>query len=251
MVVTARILPHAGHDIRHGRGKVVVDNAYRAVVFYRQSGFVRSGHEPAVCRCVAPRMYETRTMRRLLRKVVPGTRAIREHASLRSIFGRLLISADLWHLNRASVAWAVSIGLFTAWVPVPFQMVLAAGAAILVRCNLPIAVASVWVSNAVTVAPMFYAAHQLGEWLLGIPPGEFRIELSLRWLLEELGQVWQPFLFGCFVLGLASAILGQFAIRLLWRAHVMVSWRERRLRRRRNGLDLSRSRTDRRGEGHP
>ena len=174
-------------------------------------------------------------MRRLLRKVIPGAREIRGHASLRHVFGRLLLNANLWHLNRSSVAWAVSIGLFTAWVPVPFQMVLAAGAAILARCNLPVAVVLVWISNPVTVAPLFFAAHKLGGWMLGIPPGEFRIELSVRWLLDELGEVWEPFLLGCFVMGLASAILGQVAIRLVWRAHVMVSWRERRIRRRRNG----------------
>lgn len=172
-------------------------------------------------------------MKRLLRKVVPEARSIRGHATLRSVFGRLLLSPDLWHLNRASVAWAVSVGLFAAWAPVPFQMVLAAGVAILVRCNLPVAVTLVWVSNPVTVAPMFYSAYKLGEWMLDLPPGEFRIELSLRWLLDELGQVWEPFLLGCLVMGLASAVLGQVAIRLVWRAHVMASWRERRIQRRR------------------
>ena len=171
-------------------------------------------------------------MRRLLRRVVPGACGLRTHASLRRVFGRMLLSADLWHLNRGSVAWAVSIGLFTAWVPVPFQMLLAAGVAILIRCNLPVAVALVWISNPVTVAPLFIAAHRLGAWVLDVPPGDPRIELSLRWLLDELGKVWEPFLLGCFVLGIGSAILGQVAVRLIWRAHVMVSWRDRRLRRR-------------------
>ena len=173
-------------------------------------------------------------MRRLLRRLVPGARELRTHAPLRRVFGRMLLSPDLWHLNRGSVAWAVSLGLFVAWVPAPFQMVLAAGAAILVRCNLPVAVALVWISNPVTVAPLFFAAHRFGAWMLDVPPGDFRIELSLRWLLDELGKVWEPFLLGCFVLGLCSAILGQMAVRLIWRAYVMVSWRDRRIRRRRD-----------------
>ena len=173
-------------------------------------------------------------MRTLLRNVVPGAREWRAHPSLRRVFGQPLLSPGLWHLNRGSVAWAVSIGLFMAWVPVPFQMILAAGVAILVRCNLPVAVALVWISNPVTVAPLFFAAQKLGEWMLDVPPGDFRIELSLRWLLDELGKVWEPFLLGCFVMGLGSAILGQIAVRLLWRAHVTVSWRDRRIRRRRS-----------------
>lgn len=178
-------------------------------------------------------MYEKRTMRPLLRKLIPGTHEIRRHAFLRRVFGRLLFDPALWHLGRNSVALAASIGLFMAWAPVPFQMVLAAGAALVARCNLPVAVAMVWVSNPVTVAPLFYAAHKLGEWMLDRPPGDFRIELSLRWLFEELGNVWEPLLLGCFVMGIASAIVGHILIRLVWRAHTMVSWRERRIRRRR------------------
>ena len=174
-------------------------------------------------------------MRPLLRKLIPGTHEIRRHTFLRRVFGRLLLDPDLWHLGRGSVTRAVSIGLFMAWVPVPFQMVLAAGAALAARCNLPVAVAMVWVSNPVTVAPLFYAAHKLGEWMLDRPPGDFRIELSLRWLFEELGKVWEPLLLGCLVMGVASAILGQILIRLVWRAHTMVSWRDRRIRRQRRG----------------
>ena len=45
--------------------------------------------------------------------------------------------------------------------------------------------------------------------------------------------MWEPLLLGCFVLGLASAVLGQILIRLVWRAHIMVSWRDRRIRRQR------------------
>ena len=176
-------------------------------------------------------------MRRLLRKVIPGTHEFRGDTFLGRVFGRLLLEPDLWHLSRNSVAGAVSVGLFMAWVPVPFQMVLAAGAAILVRCNLPVSVATVWVSNPVTMAPLFFAAHELGAWMLDRPPGDFGIELSLRWLFEELGKVWEPLLLGCFVLGLASAALGQILIRLVWRAHTMVSWRDRRIRRQRRGDD--------------
>ena len=170
-----------------------------------------------------------------MRKVIPGTHDIGGHTFLGRVFGQPLLDPDLWHLSRNSVALAVSIGLFMAWVPVPFQMVLAAGAAILVRCNLPVSVAMVWVSNPVTMAPLFVAAHKLGGWMLDRPPGDFQIELSFRWLFEELGKVWEPLLLGCFVLGLASAILGQIMIRLIWRAHVIVSWRDRRIRRQRRG----------------
>ena len=186
------------------------------------------------------RSREEAVMRKLLRKVLPESREIRGRESLRRVFGRLLLSPDLWHLNRGSVAWAVSIGLFIAWTPVPFQMLLAAGAAITVRCNLPISIAMVWISNPITAAPLFYTAYKLGALILDVPPTEVHFEVSLRWLLDELGEVWEPFLLGCFVMGLASALLGQVVLRIIWRVLVMVSWRERRIQRQqRNGQDAS------------
>ena len=170
-------------------------------------------------------------MRRHLRKVVPGERHIRRNEFLGRVFGKLLFDTDLWHLNRASVAAAVSVGLFMAWVPAPFQMILAAGVAIAIRCNLPVAIALVWISNPVTAAPLFYGAYELGGWLLDVPPVDLQIDISVQWLLHEFGRVWEPLLLGCFVMGLVCAILGHVAIRLVWRAHVMVSWRDRRIQR--------------------
>ena len=153
-------------------------------------------------------------MRRHLRKVVPGARYIRRNAFLGRVFGKLLFDTDLWHLNRASVAAAVSVGLFMAWVPVPFQMILAAGVAIAIRCNLPVAIALVWISNPVTAAPLFYGAYELGGWLLDVTPVDLQIDISVQWLLDEFTRVWEPFLLGCFVTGLVCAILGHAATRL-------------------------------------
>ena len=69
-------------------------------------------------------------MRRLLHRMLPGAREIRGRRPLHRVFGRMLLHADLWRLNRGSVAGAASIGLFMAWMPVPFQMLPAAGAAV-------------------------------------------------------------------------------------------------------------------------
>jgi hypothetical protein len=79
--------------------------------------------------------------------------------------------------------------------------------------------------------PIFYAAYKAGAWTLGQTPRHLDFELSIEWLLHELGAVWQPFLLGCLMLGLISAIAGHIAVRMIWRIHVMSSWRERQRRR--------------------
>jgi len=133
-------------------------------------------------------------------------------------------------MNRHSVAKAFAVGLFFAWVPVPFQMVLAAGGAILFHANLPLSIVLVWLTNPITMPPMFYAAYKLGAWILGEELQHFEMELSFAWLQHEMSLIWQPFLIGCLVLGIVSALLGYFGIQIAWHRMVAKRWRKRHLR---------------------
>jgi len=172
------------------------------------------------------------SLRKTLRRLLPPHTRFSEDRALRGVFGRMLGEQNLWLLNRRSVAWAFAIGLLMAWVPVPFQMILAAGGAILMRCNLVIAVVTVWLTNPITMAPMYYGAYRLGAWLLGIPREPFDIEFSWEWLRLGLSATWEPFLLGCAVLGVTSAVAGYFLVHAIWRLHVVRSWSARRTRRR-------------------
>lgn len=165
-----------------------------------------------------------------LRRLLPKAHEFHKDRYLR-LFGKLLHKPNLWHLNRDSVAVAVSVGLFMAFVPLPFQMLLAAGTAIALDCNLPIAVVMVWVTNPLTMPPMFFAAYKVGAWLLNEPSRVIEFELSFHWLIAKLETIGVPLLLGCLVLGVASAIIGNVAVRVLWRLHVMRRWRERREKR--------------------
>lgn len=170
-------------------------------------------------------------MRKLLNKrLLPYSRSIRGDHKLTRVFGRLLHAPNLWHLNRHSVAWGVSIGLFMAFVPLPIQTLLAAGAAILLGANLPVAVVVVWISNPITVAPMFFAAYKVGAWLLDTTPHPIQFEMSMEWLMTRMIDIWQPFTLGCFILGLTSGLLGHLVVKIIWRIHVVQSWRLRRRR---------------------
>lgn len=169
--------------------------------------------------------------KRIIQRFMPDPHKIRHHKHLQ-IFGELLHEPNLWHLNRKSVSGAFAIGLFAAFVPIPFQMVLAAAAAIPLRVNLPISVGLVWVSNPVTIPPIFYFCYLVGTWILGAPPQEaVAFALSIDWLQYELIKIWQPFLLGCLVVGTTCSVSGYASIRLLWRWHVITKWQDKRQRR--------------------
>lgn len=151
---------------------------------------------------------------------MPNPQTIKEHKTLQ-IFGDWLHDPNLWHLNRRSVAGAFAVGFFCMWMPIPFQMVLAAGVAIWLRTNLPISVVLVWITNPVTIPPMFYFAYLVGTWIIGTPISDFNFELTFDWLLHELASIWKPFLIGCFTVASISSLLGYFTIKGLWRYSVL------------------------------
>ena len=151
---------------------------------------------------------------------MPDQHKIRSHRHLQFL-GKLLHHQHLWHLNRRSVAGAISVGLMVAFIPIPFQMVLAAILAIFFHTNLPISVSLVWLTNPVTMPALYYFAYKVGARLLGIPPHPFKFELSFEWLMTSLSGVWEPFLLGCLILGLVTALIGNLMMRLVWRIQVV------------------------------
>ena len=141
--------------------------------------------------------------------------------------GERLFDPDVWHLSRRSVRMAVLVGIFACWIPLPIQMPIAAGLALLFRCNLPLAASLCWVSNPFTLPPMLYVAFKLGAWLLGRPPLALPDELSVSALTSQLGAVGLPFLLGSFCAGLVSGLALSMLIDLLWRFLVIRRWRQR------------------------
>ncbi|MCL1096263.1 DUF2062 domain-containing protein [Shewanella kaireitica] len=164
--------------------------------------------------------------KKLLERFMPKPETLRNHKNLR-MFGDLLLKPNLWALNRRSAPGAFAVGLFVAWIPMPFQMVLAAALAILFNVNLPLAVALVWVTNPVTMPFMFYVAYILGAKLLGNPPQEFAFEATWQWVESSIETIGPSFLLGCLVLGALFAITSYFTIRTLWKYSVLFKWKSR------------------------
>ena len=84
------------------------------------------------------------------------------------VLGDWVYASNLWHLNRYSASMAFFVGLFVAFMPIPGQVVVAAVLAVLLRCNLPLAVSLVFVTNPLTMAPVFYLAYEIGALIVAI-----------------------------------------------------------------------------------
>ncbi|AVP93758.1 MULTISPECIES: DUF2062 domain-containing protein [Aeromonas] len=165
--------------------------------------------------------------KRLIKRWLPDQDKLKEHKHLR-LFGKLLLDANLWHLNRRSAAGAFAVGLFMAWIPLPCQMLLAAGGAILFRVNLPLSVALVWLSNPFTMPPLFYGAYLVGCQLLGHPAQHIDIQFTWEWLVSVFETLAPPLLLGSLVLALLSALMGYAFIRTFWRINTVRQWQKRK-----------------------
>jgi hypothetical protein len=168
--------------------------------------------------------------RKIIQKYLPHLDSIKQHKNLQFL-GEKLHQSNLWHFNRHSVSLAFAIGLFCAWIPTPGQMAIAGMAAWYFQANLPISVALVWLTNPLTMPPLFYFAYRVGLVFLDYPPPSTNFVFSLEGLLNGVGDIGGVFLYGCFVCGVICAVLGYCGIELFWRYQVVKQWLVRQVKR--------------------
>lgn len=162
--------------------------------------------------------------RKFIKRYLPSRSSFNETPQLR-LFHRFFGNPCLWHLNRRTVSGAVAIGLFSAYLPMPLEMVFAAMLAIIFRVNLPISVSLVWISNPITWIPLYGAGYMLGAKILSIKtPHE---PMTMGWLLSQVSPLW----LGSLILGGLLALAGYLLTRALWRIRIVRNWEKRRLRR--------------------
>jgi uncharacterized protein (DUF2062 family) len=149
-----------------------------------------------------------------------------------SPFSHLLHDPNLWAVRRRNVVPAFAMGLFISYLPWPGHTLTGIIAAIVLRINVPVTAVTTWVSNPLTMGPMYYAGFELGRVLLGHPPQPFEFEMSFAWLADRFATIWLPLLVGCLILGTVLAVIGYIGLDLVWRASIW-DYLARRKRRRR------------------
>lgn len=144
------------------------------------------------------------------------------------VLGDWVYASNLWHINRYSASMAFFVGLFVAFIPTPGQSLIAAVFAVLLRCNLPLSVGLVFLTNPVTMPPVYYLAYKIGALIINVPVSDLEFELSFQWLGTGLGAIWQPFLLGCLICGLFFGSVGYVFVSQLWRWNVARQWQARK-----------------------
>ena len=156
-----------------------------------------------------------------LRKHLPTAKEIQEYRYLH-IFGDSLKQQELWTFNRQSTAKGVAIGIFCAFLPMPFEMVPAIFLATLMRANLPFAIAGVWISNPVTWIPLYTPCYLLGARIFQLEP------IALDQIsIFKVGWHYAALWLGCLIIGIIISVSAHFIISFVWRSQVRQRWKRR------------------------
>lgn len=183
-------------------------------------------------------------MQNRLKRLLPTPESVRNNRWLRWM-GPIVHHPRVWHFSRKGIAAGLAIGIFFGLLIPIAQIPFAAGLAVILRANLPVAMASTLVTNPVTFGPVYYAAYQLGKWILGdpavpdeeVPPMEVPPELieggsvgllaSLQAVFEYVTTVGKPLVLGLAIMAVACGLA------VYWLSSLVLAWRVRRNRQRR------------------
>lgn len=174
--------------------------------------------------------------RRFVKRFLPDRSRI--EGEMPRWIGKVLLSPQLWHLNRHSVSRGLAIGSFWAWMPVP-QSIPAAFMAIYLRGNVLLAIATTWLSNPFTLVPWILVCYKIGRFVTGARPmGNPVTELKAIFSgSESFGHFWSyvannlhvlwVFTVGCVVFGTLFSAATYFLVNGLWRWNLSRRWAKR------------------------
>jgi len=118
-------------------------------------------------------------------------------------------------INRRAVTKGLLVGLFWGFIPMPFQMLGVILTTPLMRFNVIIGLATVWLSNPVTYPPLWYLEYKTGNFILG-KTGIDNIELTMHWFQTHWNDIIVPLYVGTAFYSTIVSFLIYLLVNWLW-----------------------------------
>ncbi|KPF68046.1 hypothetical protein IP84_11435 [beta proteobacterium AAP99] len=166
-------------------------------------------------------------------KHLPSKEELAAHKWLRP-WAERIVHPSLWHINRRSVSRGAALGMFFALLTPIGQIFFAALASLYARGNVPIAAATTFVTNPLTLAPVLYCEYAIGSLLLGRPVSWPTLPENEHWFwgaIQTVQYLGLPLVLGIVVLSVIAGIVTYFGIEAVWRWRSTRKWRTRRAQR--------------------
>ena len=151
----------------------------------------------------------------MLRKTLKKTS---KHKNFNDFIKKYKIPKEYLSTSRKMVSRAVLIGLFIAFIPMPMQMLAVIAMMPFFKFNVPIALAMCWLSNPLTMLPIYYIEYLTGSFILGteIAP----VEMTLDWFSENIDDIFIPLYFGTLIFSIFGGLGGYWLVNHFWKSSV-------------------------------
>lgn len=152
--------------------------------------------------------------------------------------------AKLWQWSRRGVSLGVAIGIFFSMITPIAQIPASVAASVVLRANIPAAMASTFISNPITFAPIYYLAYRTGLKITGEKPKPELIRQELEDIQthqrdSRLGQAetkksWlhhakkmgKPLVVGLSLFAVIGGVFSYALVNLVWL--ICVRWKRHR-----------------------
>ncbi len=190
-------------------------------------------------------------MKKKFKRLVPTQESVRKNRWLRWL-GPALQQPKLWHMGRRAIALGVALGVFFGLLIPVAQIPASAAMAVLLRANVPMAIASTLVTNPVTFGPVYYAAYRVGSVFVDDRPAteeeasraaaEAALALetinidgddTISWrdrihsAIDRLTSIGRPLMVGLLILATICSILAYFLVYAIWGINTRLRRRKR------------------------
>ena|SRR5436190_13688750 len=166
-----------------------------------------------------------------LKKHIPSAKSMQNSKQLTKLKS-FLNAPCYWSSDQQCVARGVAAGLAGCVIP-GVQFFYAAALVIILRGNLPIALACTLVTNPLTFVPITYFIYLVGTYIIGNDTANFVVN-ELQWNFSSFHAFWsslsdwvlqfgKAFLVGLPIVSLCLGIIGYFGTILLFKVYYLVS----------------------------
>ena len=159
----------------------------------------------------------------MIRKALKKTS---KSAKLKAIIEKSKIPAEFLSTNRKMTSRGVLIGIFIAFIPMPMQMAAVLLFMPLLRFNVPIALAMCWLSNPLTMPPMYYMEYLTGAYILGSEVAP--VEMTLKWFSENIDDIFIPLYLGTAIYSVFGSLIAYWGVNHFWRKSVYTAKKKHR-----------------------
>ncbi|WP_343227982.1 DUF2062 domain-containing protein [Stakelama flava] len=188
-------------------------------------GFCATGDEPANRKAGKGGLIER------FHRALPTRAGMASNKWLRPVAHRVLHPA-LWRFTRRSVPRGVALGMLTGMLVPVAQIPLSALLAFPVKANIPAAALTTFITNPLTMPPIWLAAYWTGKWVLSIdarvPGRPITVQAQTGWLHWLVADAGPATIVGLVVFAIVGAVLGYAISALGWRWWIAHKWKRRR-----------------------